>query len=142
MSQPENEENEMTTMMKTQRVARIAFVATILIALSGCAALTSQSDDYYFSAVGHPSGDTLTVHFVNTVTGQPITDAQLFALHKEYRPAKGAPQIVDQRIPLNPNGRGDYTYESRDVQAGALIAVAAQVQGHDSLIYGIVRVPD
>jgi hypothetical protein len=79
---------------------------------------------------------------VNTLTGQPVIDAQLFALHKEYRGAKATPSIVYRRVQLSPDGHGDYTYEGRDVQAGALIPIAAQLQGHDSFIWGIVRVPD
>ena len=132
----------MTNMMKNKGVSRIAFVAASLVTVSGCAAISGQSGDYYFGAVGHPSGETLTVHFVDMATGQPVTDARLFALHTEHRAAKATPSVVYQRVPLNPDGHGDYTYEGRDVQAGALIPVAAQLPGHDSLIWGIVRVPD
>ena len=132
----------MTNMMRNKGVTRIALVAAILVTVSGCAAISGQSGDYYFGAVGRPSGDTLTVHFVNMATGQPVTDARLFALRTEHRAAKATPSVVYQHVPLNPDGHGDYIYEGRDVQAGALIPVAAQLPGHDSLIWGIVRVPD
>ena len=113
-------------------------VAMSFAALSDAAWAASHS--YHFEVVGQPSGTTLTVHLVDEATGQPVNDAHVFAIHRQWLPAKGEPRFLDRRIALTPNGNGAFTYESNDVQPGVTIRMVAQIDDSDSDIFGSVRV--
>jgi hypothetical protein len=142
MCQLENEEMKMTGKMKRNGLPRIVFAAAILVSLSAGAAFAYQSDGYSFDAAGQASGDTVTVQVVNMATGQPVADAHLFGVHMEYRGAKATPSVVYHFIPMTSDGHGGYAYENRDVEAGTILTVVAQMAGHDSYVWGKVRVPD
>ena len=131
----------MTNIMKRNRSTRVALATAIFALLSASAAFAYQSDGYSFDAAGQPSGDTVTVQVVSTTTGQPVTDAHLFGVHLEYRGAKATPSVIYHFIPMTSDGHGGYVYENRDVQAGTILTVAAQMAGHDSYVWGKVRVP-
>ena len=131
----------MRNIMKRGRSTRAALATAMLVSLTAGPAFAYQSDGYSFEAAGQPSGDTVTVQVVSTATGQPITDARLFGVHMEYRGAKATPSVVYHFIPMTPDGHGRYAYENRDVQAGTILTVAAQMAGHDSYVWGKFRVP-
>ena len=120
------------------KMLAIACVALVLI---GCQMGLQPTDDYTFRVVGQPSGHAVTVQVVKTATGQPVTDAQLSALHVEHRGLKAQPSVIYSHNPLNADGQGGYVYQNRDVEAGATLTIAAKLAGHDSWIWGTVHVP-
>jgi hypothetical protein len=126
---------------KNARLISLAFAAAMSFAALSEAAWAG-SDKYRFEVVGQPSGATLTVRFVDEATGQPVNDAHVFAIHRQWLPAKGEPRFLDQRIALTPNGNGAFTYESNDVQAGVTIRMVARIDDEASDIFGSVRVGD
>jgi hypothetical protein len=85
------------------------------------------SVDYKFEAVSPPSGTTLTVRLVDPATGQPVTAAHVYVIHRQWLPMKSALRFIDRRIALTPNSDGTFTYESNDVQAGSTIQLGAEV---------------
>ncbi len=95
---------------------------------------------YKFEAVGQPSGTTLTLRLVNAASEEPIADAHVFAIHRQWLGSKGQPQLLDRRIALTPIGNGTFTYESDDVQPGMTIRLVAQIDDSDSDVWGSVRI--
>jgi hypothetical protein len=127
------------SMKRNARLISLAFVAAMpFAALSEAAWAASHS--YHFEVVGQPSGTTLTVHLVDEAAGQPLNDAHVFAIHRQWLPAKGEPRFLDRRIALTPNGNGAFTYESNDVQTGVTIRMVAQIDDEASDVFGSVRV--
>ncbi len=131
----------MTRMINNKGLTRIAFAAAVLISLSSSAATAQSDDNYRFDVVGQTSDHSMTIQIISDATGRPVTDAQVFAIHTDYRGLKAAPPVLNQRVALNPDGHGGYVYDSQDVQGGAIIQVAARMSGHDSLFWGKVQVP-
>jgi hypothetical protein len=103
-------------------------------------AARAATNNYRFEAVGQPSGITLTVRVVDGTSRQPITNAHLFAIHRQWLPTKGAPQFLDHRIALTPEANGTFAYKSNDVQTGVTIRFVAQIDDQASVIWGTVRV--
>jgi hypothetical protein len=117
-------------------VAAIAVVATA----AGCASL-SESTAYRFEVVGQPmisrADRTLTVRMVNASNGQPVTNAEVYALRivNTYSP-KAVPSTQWQRTALRPDGQGNYVYDGPGV--GETLRLTARVPGADALIVGTV----
>ena len=98
------------------------------------------TDQYKFETAGPPSGITLTVRLVDETTGEPVRNAHLFAIHRQWLPVKGVPRFIDRRIALTADDSGRFTYESNDVQTGVTIRLVARIGDSDSDISGSVRV--
>ena len=102
---------------------------TAVLALG--ASPTFAADTYKFETAGCLSGDKVAVRLIDQATGKSVTDAQLFAIHRQWLPGKGALRFMDQRIPLKPYGEGRFTYEGSEVRPGADIKLVAQLDGAD-----------
>ena len=124
---------------KNAGLISLAFAAAMSFATLGNAA---TPHNYRFEVVGQPSGKTPTVRLVDEATGQPVSGAHVFAIHRQWLPAKGEPRFLDRRIALTPKGNGAFTYENNDVQAGATIRMVAQIDDEASDVFGSVRVGD
>lgn len=125
--------------MKTLKITRPFKAALITAALSASlypASSFAGSDSYVFKLVGHPTDTTVSVELVNTSTGQPVMNAELFTLRWTATGIKNMPR-TQQRIPLTPNGDGTFTAEA---EPGDTLQMAAQVPGDDELIRGSVDV--
>jgi hypothetical protein len=126
----------MTISMK-QHAGLLGLALAAALSLSANAAWASV--DYKFEAVSPPSGTTLTVRLVDPATGQPVTAAHVYVIHRQWLPMKSALRFIDRRIALTPNSDGTFTYESNDVQAGSTIQLGAEV-GNGPDVQGSVRV--
>lgn len=125
--------------MKNLKIARPLKTALVTAALSASlypASSFAGSDAYAFKLVGHPTDTTVSVELVNTSTGQPVTNAELFTLHWTATGIKYMPR-TQQKMPLTPNGDGTFTAEA---EPGDTLQMAAQVPGNDGLIRGSVDV--
>lgn len=137
----------MSTIVRTYKPKQRATVtAVILLAAiaSGCAS-TFESDAYKFEIVGQPViGDTrstIAVRLVNISNERSVADAEVFALRTQFTPNPRAIVWATQtRVPLRPDGRGDFLYEGHDLHAGETLWLLARVAGEDSPIRGSVRV--
>ncbi|MBI1331206.1 MAG: hypothetical protein GC166_15020 [Alphaproteobacteria bacterium] len=107
----------------------IGFV--VAAALSLGANTAAWASEYKFQTVHCMSGDALAVRVVDETTGQPVNNAQVFVVHRQWLPGKGEPRYLDHRVALTPDGKGDFTYEGSDVQAGATIKLVAQIDGSE-----------
>ena len=87
------------------------------------------ADGYKFEPAGCLSGDTVRVRLIDEATGKSVTNAQVFAIHRQWLPSKGAPNFIERKIALTPDGEGRFTYESGDVRSGANIKFVAQLDG-------------
>lgn len=125
-----------TTTLKNAGIG-LALATTLLFgATAACAAPTN----YRFEEVGQPSGTKLTIRLIDEATGKAITDAHVFAVHRQWLPVKGEPRSLDRRIALTPDGQGDFVYDSNDVETGTTIRLVAQVDDSNADIWGSVRV--
>jgi hypothetical protein len=116
----------MTIRMK-QHAGLLGLAFATALSLSANAAWASV--DYKFEAVSPPSGTTLTVRLVDPATGQPVTAAHVYVIHRQWLPMKSALRFIDRRIALTPNSDGTFTYQGNDVQAGSTLRLAAAVDG-------------
>lgn len=105
-------------------------VATALLFGAGSGAAWAAGD-YKFETAGCRSGDTVAVRLIDEATGKSVTNAQLFAVHRQWLPGKGAPRFIDRKVALSPDGEGRFTYEGTDVEPGATVRLAAEVNGSD-----------
>ncbi len=101
----------------------LAFAA----ALSLSANTAWASVDYKFEAVRPASGSTLPVRLVDPATGQPVTAAHVYVIHRQWLPTKSTLHFIDRRIALTPNSDGTFTYRSNDVQSGTTIQLGAEL---------------
>jgi hypothetical protein len=123
------------SMKKHAGLIGLAFTA----ALSLAANTAWASVNYKFETVSPPSGSTVTVRFIDAATGQPVPNAHVYVVHRQWLAMKGQPQFIDRRIALTPDGNGAFTYQSSDVQAGTTIRLGAEVDsGRD--VQGSIRV--
>ena len=129
----------MNILKKRPRLVGLAVAVALSIGANSGAALASQGA-YKFEVVGLPSGVTLTIRLIDEASGQPVADAHVFAIHRQWLGMKGQPQFLDRRTALTPIGNGAFTYDSNDVQAGATIRLVAQIDDSDSDVWGSVRV--
>jgi hypothetical protein len=126
----------MTIRMK-QHAGLLGLVFAAALSLSANAAWASV--DYKFEAVSPPSSTTLTVRLVDPATGQPVTAAHVYVIHRQWLPMKSALHFIDRRIALTPNSDGTFTYQSNAVQVGTTIQLGAEVENGPD-IQGSVRV--
>jgi hypothetical protein len=116
-------------------------MAAVALALAACQ--TNQADDYRFEVVGTPiktdSGITLTVHLARA-DGSPVTSAVLYADHWVHTGAKAGQSSKNRVIPLQTDGRGNYTYASNNLHTGDTLGLAARIPPDSSLIWGSVEV--
>jgi hypothetical protein len=129
----------MNTFKKKCGLAFLAVSSAALIGANREAAWAAQ-DDYKFEVVGQPSGTTLSLRLVKATNEQPVADAHIFAIHRQWLAAKGQPRPLDVRIALTPVGNGTFIYEGDDVQPGVTIRLVAQIDNSDSDVAGSVRV--
>jgi hypothetical protein len=116
-------------------------VALLFGGLTAAAMSTpAAANEFKFETVGPTSGTTLTVRLLDETSGSTVTDAHVFAIHRRWLPVKGVPRFIDERIPLKPDDRGDFVYDSNDVQSGATIRLVAQVVHNETEIAGSVCV--
>jgi hypothetical protein len=106
----------------------LAVSAALSLGAGGAAWAAS---DYRFECADCLSGNTVAVRLVDQTTGKSITDAQVFAVHRQWLSAKGAPSLLDRKVALTPDGTGHFTYHGNDVQPGANIRLVAQLDGSD-----------
>ena len=132
----EREDTMNTTKIKHAGLGLAVATTLLFAANAACAA----SSDYKFEAAGPLSDETLTVRLIDEATGTPVTNAHVFAIHRQQLPVKGEPRFIDRRIALTPDGNGGFIYEGNDVQAGVTIRFVAQVGESDTDIQGSVRV--
>ncbi len=104
-------------------------VASVLAIGANSGALASNA--YKFESAGCLSGDTMKVRLIDASTGQAVRDAQVFAVHRQWLPTKGAPRFIDRKVALSPDGQGRFVYEGQDVAPGATIAFVARLDGQD-----------
>ena len=119
----------MNSILKTQpKLIGFAVAAALSLGAGGTAWAAS---DYRFEAADCLSGNTVAVRLIDETTGKSITNAQAFAVHRQWLPGKGAPSFLDRKVALTPDGNGRFTYQGNDVQIGAKLRLVAQVDGSD-----------
>lgn len=122
------------------KIHRIGAAAVLLVTVAGCASL-SESSAYRFEIVGQPmlanAGRTVTVRMVNASNGQPVTNAEVYALRVvNALSPKAVPSVQYQRTPLRPDGQGNYVYDGPGT--GETLRLTARVPGSGALIVGTV----
>lgn len=110
------------------RLIGLALATTLSAASSGAA---WAADNYKFEQARCVSGDNVAVRLVDKATGKSVTNAQVFAIRRQWLPRKGAPNFIERKIALTPDGEGRFTYEGGEVQPGANIKLVAQLDGAD-----------
>lgn len=118
-----------TIFHKHPRLAGLVVATALSFGASSGAAWAAS--DYKFETAGCLSGDTMAVRLIDETTGKSVTDAQVFAVHRQWLPGKGVPRFLERKIALTPDGNGRFTYEGNDVQPGANIKLIAQLDGAD-----------
>lgn len=105
------------------------------LAISGALSLAANtawaSTNYKFKQADCLSGETVKVRLIDETTGKSVTNAQVFAIHRQWLPGKGAPNFIERKVALTPDGEGRFTYEGNEVQPGANIKLVAQLDGAD-----------
>ncbi len=119
------------------RFVELAFATALSLASLGQA---GAADRYSFEAMRQASGDALTIRLVDETNGQTVSNAHMYAIHRQWIPAKGEPRFLDRRVALAPDGHGAFTYQGNDVQSGVTIRLVARIDDTDSDILGSVRV--
>ena len=111
---------------KHHKLIGLAVAAALSLGAGGAAWAAS---DYRFECADCVSGSTVKVRLVDETTGKSVSNAQIFAVHRQWLPGKGAPNFIERKIALTPDGEGRFTYEGGDVQSGANIKLVAQLDG-------------
>ena len=111
------------------RLIGLALATALSLGASSGAAWAA--DNYTFEQARCVSGDNVAVRLVDKATGKTVTNAQVFAVHRQWLPGKGAPRSIERRVALTPDGEGRFTYEGGDVERGANIKLIAQLDGAD-----------
>ena len=105
---------------------------TVAAALSlGASGAAWAADDYKYEQVRCVSGDSVAVRLVDKGTGRSVTNARVFAIHRQWLPGKGEPRSIERKIALTPDGEGRFTYQGDEVQPGTNIRLVAQLDGAD-----------
>ena len=106
----------------------VAFVTALLVASPALAATS-----YKFEPAGCLSGDTVKIRLVDETTSKSVTNAQVFALHRQWLPPTkgGAPHFIERKVALTPDSEGRFTYQGSEVEPGANIKLVAQLDGAD-----------
>lgn len=105
----------------------IAFAAALSLAASSAWA----ADSYKFETVGPYTGASLTVRLVDTATEQPVTNAHVYVIHRQWLPPTkgGAPRYIDRRIELAAAGNGTFAYQGNDLDVGSSLRLVAHIDG-------------
>lgn len=119
----------MNSILKTHPKLIGFAVATALSLGAGGAAWAASN--YRFEAADCLSGNTVAVRLIDKTTGKSITDAKVFAVHRQWLSMKGQPQFIDRKVALTPDGVDRFTYQGNDVKSGANIRLVAQLDGSD-----------
>lgn len=117
------------------RIYRAVAIGAFIATLAGCAGL-SESSAYRFEIVGQPNtGRTLVVRMVDASNGQPVTNAEVFAVRAVTAASpKAMPPIQYDRTRLRPDGQGNYVYDGP--ATGGTLRLTARVPGISSPIMG------
>jgi hypothetical protein len=116
------------TLKKHPKLIGLAVGAALSLSAGGAA---WAADGYRFEQARCLSGDTVKVRLIDQTTGKSVTNAQVFAIHRQWLPGKGAPRSIGRRIALTPDREGRFTYEGSEVRSGANIKLVAQLDGAD-----------
>ena len=105
------------------------------LAIAGALSLATNtawaSTNYKFERAGCVTGDNVKVRLIDETTGKSVTNAQVFAIHRQWLSGKGEPRFLERKVALTPDGEGRFTYEGSEVQPGANIKLVAQLDGAD-----------
>jgi len=112
-----------------------AFAATLSLAANTAWAAGS----YKFEAISASAGNALAVRLVDEATGQPVTDAHVYVILRQWLPMKGVPMFTDRRIELKPVGNGIFSYQGGGLSAGTTVRLAADIEGAPA-VRGSIRV--
>ena len=109
----------------------LVFAFTATLALVASPALAASN--YKFEPAGCLSGDTVKVRLVDETTRKVVTNAQVFAVHRQWVPPTkgGAPHFIERKVALTPDSEGRFTYQGSEVEPGANIKLVAQLDGVD-----------
>lgn len=135
--------------MRTDSIIR-AVLATItaIITTNGCASLTNFADPtsnaYRFEIVQNPensaTGWLVDVRLIDTNTGQPVGNAEIFKRQMVPAPSpKAVPAFQERLIPLSADGHGGYLYTQHNFHFGETLRLAARVPGKAGVIRGTVQ---
>jgi hypothetical protein len=116
------------TLKKHHKLIGLAVAAALSLGAGGAA---WAANDYRFQCANCVSGNTVAVRLIDATTGKSVTDAQVFAVHRQWLSGKGAPRFLDRKVALTPDGDGRFTYHGDDVQRGANLRLVAQLDGSD-----------
>lgn len=109
----------------------LGFAFTAALSLTTSTAWAAGS--YKFEAVSAPTRNAFTVRLVDEATGQPVADAHVYVIRRQWLPMKGVAMFTDQRIELRPVGNGTFAYQGQTLSAGTVRLTAdiggAEVQG-------------
>ena len=122
------------------RIHKIVAAVAVILTAAGCAGL-SESTAYRFEIIDQPmiasGGRALTVRMVNALNGQPVTNAEVYALRLvNTLSPKAVPSTQWQRTSLKPDGQGNYVYEGPGT--GGTLRLTARVPGAGAPIVGTV----
>ena len=109
------------------RLMGLAFATALSFGASS--GIAWAADGYKFEPAGCLSANTVRVRLIDEATGKSVTNTQVFAIHRQWLPSKGAPNFIMRTIALTPDGEGRFTHEGGDVQSGANINLVAQFDG-------------
>ena len=126
-----------------------AFVLPALVLTSAVASpALAAASDYRLELVRPveaPSGDvsrggsTVTVALINTRSGQRISNAEVFRRETVLR-EKGPVRIDERRIPLVPDGQGNYRLTTYyPLTTGSTLKLGARVPGESGTVTSDVR---
>jgi hypothetical protein len=120
------------------------------LVLTGAVATPARAaaSDYRFEVVqpveaasGEASrrGSTVTVTVIHTPSGKRVTDAEVFRRETVLR-EKGPVRIDERRIPLIPDGQGNYRLTTYyPLTAGTTLKLGARVPGESGTVTSDVR---
>ena len=129
-------------MKSLKRNPKLSYLALAVALSFGAAseAAGAARDGYKFEVVSQPTETSLTLRLVNSASEQPVADAHVFAIRRQWLATKGQPQFLDRRVELMPVGNGTFIYEGDDVQPGATIRLVLQIDDSDSDVVGSINV--
>ena len=120
----------MNSILKNRRKLIGLGIATAL-SLGASSGVAWAADDYKFEQARCLSGDTVAIRLVDEASGKSVTNAQVFAVHRQWLPGKGEPRSIERKVALKPDGEGRFIYQGGEVQSGANLKLVAQLDGAD-----------
>ena len=115
---------------------RVPALAALLVGgVIGPAA--AGASDYRFEVVGPPvasdSGSVITVRLIGP-SGQPVPNAEVFYRSLEQSSPK-ANFVFQRRVPLTPDGRGNYQFVTRRPFDSSQLRFGATVPGESGTLF-------